>query len=56
MVSINVSKCLLCGGCIDLCPKTAIFMVDDTVTINTGKCSECSICVKVCPIGAPFIA
>ena len=56
MVSINASKCLICGGCIDLCPKTAILMVDDTVTIDPEKCGECEICVQVCPISAPFVA
>ena len=54
MVSINTNKCLICGGCIDLCPKTAIVMVDDTVTIKSEKCSGCNICVEACPINAPF--
>jgi len=56
MVSINRNKCLVCGGCIDLCPKTAIVMVNDTVIVDPGKCGACKICVKVCPIGAPFVA
>ena len=56
MVSINTNKCLICGGCIDLCPKTAILMVDDTVVINSEKCSECKICVEVCPVNAPLVA
>ena len=35
MVTINTDECLVCGGCIDLCPKTAILMVDDKVMIDT---------------------
>ena len=55
MVEINTSKCLICGGCIDLCPKTAVSMVDNRVMINSEKCSECRICVQVCPMSAPFV-
>jgi len=55
MVSINTDKCLVCGGCIDLCPKTAIVMVNDKVIVDSEKCGECNICVTVCPIGAPFV-
>ncbi len=54
MVHINTEECLVCGGCIDLCPKTAIRMIDDTVTVDNDKCVECMICVQVCPVGAPY--
>ena len=53
MVKIDTNICLACGGCIDLCPKTAIKMVDDQVIIVPEKCVECKICVKVCPVSAP---
>ena len=55
MVAINTDKCVACGGCIDLCPRTAIMMVDDKVAIYSEKCAECKICVEVCPVNAPFI-
>lgn len=53
MVTIDTSECLSCGGCIDLCPKTAIQMVDDKVYVIQDKCVQCKICVQVCPVGAP---
>ena len=53
MVKIDTSICLVCGGCIDLCPKTAMKMVDDRVVIIPEKCVECKICVQVCPVCAP---
>ena len=56
MVTITKDKCVVCGGCIDICPKTAILMADDTVVINYEKCSECKICVEVCPVNAPIAA
>jgi len=56
MVTINTHECLVCGGCIDLCPKMAILMIDDKVRIDSEKCGECKICVEVCPVHAPSVA
>lgn len=53
MITIDTSKCVACGGCIDLCPVIAISMINDIVTIDNEKCTECTICVKVCPMRAP---
>ena len=54
MAEINNDICVACGGCIELCPTTAIRMIDDRVNINMEKCVDCGICVKVCPVNAPF--
>jgi len=56
MVFIDLDKCVTCGGCLDLCPSTAIRMFEDKVNIAPEKCVECKICVKVCPLGAPVMA
>ncbi len=53
MVKIDSDKCVVCGGCIDLCPAIAISMIDDLVIIDDQLCTECGICVKVCPMNAP---
>ncbi len=55
MVNVNRELCVVCGGCIELCPKIAIRMKDDTIEIDNEKCVECKICVQVCPVGAPYI-
>ena len=55
MITINTDECLVCGGCIDICPKTAILMADDKVMIDSEQCGECKICIEVCPVNAPFI-
>ena len=34
MISIDIEKCVVCGGCIDLCPSIAIRMVHDTVAVS----------------------
>ena len=54
MAVINTEVCVACGGCIELCPTTAIRMIDDNVNVNAEKCVDCGICVKVCPVNAPF--
>jgi NAD-dependent dihydropyrimidine dehydrogenase PreA subunit len=56
MVKIDNDKCVVCGGCIDLCPEIAISMINDVVTINDDICNECGTCVKVCPMQAPYEA
>lgn len=55
MVSIDLEKCVACGGCLDLCPAASIRMIDDKVNVDPDKCVECKICVQVCPLGAPIM-
>jgi len=54
MIAIEIEKCTVCGGCIDLCPSIAISMIQDVVNIDQEICTECKICVKVCPMRAPY--
>jgi ferredoxin len=53
MVKIDVEACVGCGGCIDLCPATAITLVKDRSQVNIDLCLECFTCVQVCPVKAP---
>ena len=55
MVSINTEACVVCGGCIDICPKAAIRMTNDIVSINPDTCIEFMICVQICPVSAPYV-
>ena len=55
MVKIDVETCVGCGGCIDLCPATAISLVNDRSRIDVDLCLECLTCVKVCPVKAPQV-
>jgi len=54
MLMIKASKCVVCGGCINLYPSIALNIIDDVVTIDEELCTECSICIKVCPMGSPY--
>jgi Fe-S-cluster-containing hydrogenase component 2 len=53
VVRIEREKCVGCGGCVDLCPTTAISLVEDLAWIDANICLECTTCVKVCPVRAP---
>ena len=53
MIKINTETCTSCGGCIDICPATAISMINDKVVIDNDICTECKICVRICPVNAP---
>jgi ferredoxin len=54
MAKIDTTKCVGCGGCIDICPVIAIAMIQDVVTVDPEICTKCGICIKVCPVRAPF--
>jgi ferredoxin len=54
VAKIDTTKCVGCGGCIDLCPVIAISMINDVVTIDEEICVKCGICIKVCPVRAPY--
>jgi DNA-directed RNA polymerase subunit D len=53
VVSVDKSKCDLCGDCVEVCPKRILKIDGDTIsTQNTLDCSLCEICVKSCEPGA----
>ena len=50
-------ECCGCTACYAICPKEAIFMVEDEEgfeypQIDKSKCVWCYQCIKVCPIKA----
>ncbi len=53
MIRIDREECVGCGGCVDLCPSTAICFIKDRAFIDVELCLECKTCVNVCPVKAP---
>jgi ferredoxin len=52
MLIINLDKCILCGGCVPVCPLNIIICYTVTLEIDINNCTECGECIKVCPVGA----
>ena len=48
LLRFDMSRCDLCGQCIEKCPFGALRMEKDGVAVNE-KCRMCSVCVKTCP-------
>ena len=51
MVTINVSECVACGACVDVCPNNAI-ACDDIAVLDASKCVDCGACIDECPSAA----
>ena len=51
-VKIDKEKCIGCGACIDVCPVSALTMVDDKSTVDESACVDCGACVSTCPVEA----
>jgi len=51
-IIIDLSKCDVCGACVNACPAHAIIRKGDIVMIDESLCTLCKRCFDVCPSGA----
>jgi len=51
-VQIDLSKCDICGKCIEACPENAIIRNQEIITIDSSRCTLCKRCLDVCPLDA----
>jgi formate hydrogenlyase subunit 6/NADH:ubiquinone oxidoreductase subunit I len=52
MVSYLKERCLYCGGCVSVCPKQALELMETEIKYYRDRCINCNACVKLCPLGA----
>lgn len=45
-------KCLVCAGCVGICPALALDFRELEWTLDDGRCTRCGLCVRFCPAGA----
>ena len=55
-MQINKEKCVGCGGCVNICPRAAIYFFDNKAVIDQFQCTECRTCVMICGMGAPGVS
>lgn len=51
----NREACRDCMTCITICPKSAIYLMDDDdgyeyPMVNKKVCTRCNMCKKACPV------
>ena len=51
MIRVEISKCVGCKACEQVCPSGAIRVVDRKAVVN-DNCVHCVTCIKYCKPGA----
>jgi ferredoxin len=49
--TININRCVRCGGCVSVCPVAALELKDNIIN-DKILCTACGICAKACPVEA----
>ncbi|MEO8323932.1 MAG: 4Fe-4S binding protein, partial [Actinomycetota bacterium] len=68
-IMLEPSLCILCGGCVDVCPERCISIVpaedidgitpempSSALVIQEDRCIRCVLCVDRCPTNALSLA
>jgi MinD superfamily P-loop ATPase len=51
--TINRELCMACGGCVGVCPFTALELENgNKLFVEDEGCTGCGICEIFCPVGA----
>ena len=51
-VKIDKEACIGCGACIDVCPVSALKLVNDKAECDESLCIDCGACIDTCPVQA----
>jgi formate dehydrogenase beta subunit len=64
-ISLDVDRCILCGGCVDICPEDCLRIVpmeevigepqlepSSALILQEDRCIRCALCIERCPTDA----
>jgi ferredoxin len=51
MIKTNKDVCTRCGGCVGVCPVSALTLSEHGIECSE-KCTNCGTCISFCPMGA----
>jgi ferredoxin len=51
MIQADKNKCTRCGGCVGVCPVSALTLTEHGLECSE-KCVDCGNCINFCPMGA----
>lgn len=52
MIACRSELCAYCGGCVSLCPSSALALGETRLVIDEERCNDCNLCIPACPVGA----
>jgi pyruvate ferredoxin oxidoreductase delta subunit len=50
--TIDTETCKCCGICEEVCPDSAVHVVDEVYVIDYDFCKGCGLCAYECPVEA----
>ena len=51
-VWLDVTRCTGCGACIEVCPASALTLVEGRACLDDALCRGCEACIQACSTGA----
>lgn len=55
VVFLNISSCIQCSKCINICPMNVFQKKDAILPIHGENCIQCQLCAKNCPTNSLYI-
>jgi len=49
---LDFEACKSCGICLDVCPDSSVYLLNETYCIDYDYCKGCGLCAYECPANA----